>query len=151
MPSSMPRKITLFGVGMRLNTGAELVAGNATGVGAGCSGRPRPGLRNFGVVVVVVGGAVVGGVVVVGGSVVVVLVLDVLVTAATSDDAAVPSASLPTAWTAAAASGRAAPPLSSSGPAPKRITNAAVTPTATANRAHGGRAGRLRARRVGAD
>jgi hypothetical protein len=35
MPSSIPRKITLFVVGMRLNAGAELVAGSETGVGVG--------------------------------------------------------------------------------------------------------------------
>src|SRR4029078_1844570 len=76
-PSSMPRKITLLVVGMRLNTGAELVGGSATGCGVGCFGSPSPGTRSFGVVVVVVGGAVV---VVVGGAVVVVVVVvDVVV------------------------------------------------------------------------
>src|SRR3954447_18946585 len=72
MPSSMPRKITLLVVGMRLNTGVEPVAGSDTGWGAGCSGRPSPGLRSFGFTVVVVGGTVV---VVVGGTVVVVVVV----------------------------------------------------------------------------
>src|SRR5688572_17790381 len=59
MPSSMPRKITLFVVGMRLNTGADPVGGSATGCGGGCFGRPSPGTRSFGASVVVVGGTVV--------------------------------------------------------------------------------------------
>src|SRR5438874_12262888 len=70
-PSSIPRKITLLVVGMRLNTGAELVGGRSTGVGVGCLGSPRPGTRSLGVVVVV------GGTVVV--VVVVVVVVDVVV------------------------------------------------------------------------
>src|SRR4051812_1623355 len=147
-PSSMPRKITLLVVGMRLNTGAEPVGGSDTGWGTGCFGRSSPGTRSFGVVVVVVGGTVVGVVVVVGGVVVVdvVVVLAVVVVAAATS-AAVP----PTEWTAAAASGRAAPPLSSNGPAPNSSTSTAVTTAAVANRAHGGRACCLRARRGGAD
>src|SRR3954466_9310708 len=58
-PSSMPRKMTLLVVGMRLNTGAEPVGGSDTGVGVGCSGSPSPGLRSLGAWVVVVGGTVV--------------------------------------------------------------------------------------------
>src|SRR4029079_15685305 len=94
MPSAMPRKITLLVVGMRLNTGAEPVGGGATGVGVGCSSRPRPGLRSFGVVVVVVGGAVV---VVVRGTLVVVVVVVVVddvggtVVGVTTGSTAVPS------------------------------------------------------------
>src|SRR5436190_18648247 len=65
MPSSMPRKITLLVVVMRLMTGAELLGGNDIGVGTGCGGSPSPGTRSFGVVVVVVGGTVVVVVVVV--------------------------------------------------------------------------------------
>ena len=64
-PSSIPRKITLFVVGMRLNTGAELVGGNDTGVGGGCWGSPSPGTRRGTGAVVVVGGTVVVVVVVV--------------------------------------------------------------------------------------
>src|SRR3954447_20848467 len=111
-PSSMPRKITLLVVGMRLNTGAEPVGGSDTGWGTGCFGRSSPGTRSFGVVVVVVGTVVV---------VVVVVVLDVVVLdVVVLDVVVVPAATSvsPTEWTAAAASGRAAPPLSSNGPAP---------------------------------
>jgi hypothetical protein len=53
----------------------------------------------------------------------------------------------PAARTAAAASGRAAPPLSSNGPAPNAITSEAVMPIAIATRFLWGRGGRLRARR----
>src|SRR5690242_4997750 len=112
MPSSMPRKITLFVVGMRLNTGAEFVGGNDTGVGVGCFGSPSPGTRSFGVVVVVVGGRVV---------VVVVVVVELVVVGAA--EVVVASTSVPSAagWTAAAVSvavSGVAPPLSSKGPAP---------------------------------
>src|SRR6266705_544287 len=111
MPSSIPRKITLFVVGMRLNTGAELVAGRATGVGVGCLGRPSPGTRSFGAVVVVVGGTVV--VVVVVASVVVVVVL---LAAAVVDGGGTSS---PTRLTeAAACTDGLPPPVSSNGPAP---------------------------------
>src|ERR1700751_585085 len=101
-PSSIPRKITLLVVGMRLNTGAELVVGKDTGVGAGCWGRPSPGTRRG---TVVVGG---GAVVVVGGRV---------------EDAATMSS--PTAWMDAAAGGFAsAPPASWNGPSPNSTTSA---------------------------
>src|SRR3954468_17906627 len=124
-PSSMPRKITLLVVGMRLNTGADPVGGSDTGWGTGCFGRSSPGTRSFGVVVVVVGGTVVVvavvGVLDVGGprvGVLVGVVLDVVVLDVVVLDVVVVAAATsvsPTEWTAAAASGRAAPPLSSNG------------------------------------
>src|SRR4051794_15949847 len=133
MPSSMPRKITLLVVGMRLKIGAVLVGGNDTGVGAGCGGSPSPGTRSFGVVVVVVGGTVVVVVVEVVVELVVVGAADVVV-------GPVPVSSATVCTAAAVSVSGVAPPLSSNGPAPKSSTNAAVKPTATANRSQCGRA-----------
>src|SRR3982750_2379174 len=70
-PSSMPRKITLLVVGMRLNTGAEFVGGRSTGVGVGCFGGAAVGGVGGPVVVVVV--VVVAVVVVVGAAAVAVV------------------------------------------------------------------------------
>jgi hypothetical protein len=123
---------------MRLNTGADPVAGSATGCGVGCGSSPNPGLRSFGAVVVVVGGTVVVVDVVVDE----VVVVDVVVVVLEST-----VGSTPNSCTAAAASGRAAPPLNSNGPAPKAITRPTVRPIAIAKRSQWCRCGRRRARR----
>src|SRR5262249_34963395 len=118
MPSSMPRKITLLVVGMRLNTGAELVAVSETGVGVGCFGSPRPGMRSSGAAVVVVGGSVVVvAVVLVAGGCVVLVVAGV----AEAVDVSPLSAG---DWAAASSTSGVAAPLSSNGPAPNTSTSA---------------------------
>ena len=132
-------------VGIRLNTGAEPVGGSDTGWGTGCFGSPSPGTRSSGVVVVVVGGAVV--VVVVVDVVVVLDVVGVVVVVVRRDVAIRGAGDVAHRVDGGRGLGRAAPPLSSNGPAPKSSTSTAVTTAAMANRAHGGRAGRLRARR----
>ena len=137
MPSSMPRKITLLGVGIWLNTGARLVGGSATGVGVGCGGSPRPGTRNGmvvvvgGRVVVVRGGLVVGGGFVVEGAVTggaVVAVVVSVTPAAASASAALRLTDADATW--------GSPPPMSTLVEPRNATSSAVTPTATANVRH---------------
>ena len=109
----MPRKITLLVVGMRLNTGAEPVAGSDTGVRRRLLEQPEPGHAQLGAGVVVVGGTVV----------VVVGVTWSSRRCAVVAVVAVASAGRRTARTDAAASGaRRAPPVSSNGPAPNSST-----------------------------
>jgi hypothetical protein len=131
---------------MRLYTGAEPVGGKATGVGAGCFGKPSPGTRSGGRVVVVVGGSVV---VVVELVVVELVVVDDVVLDDAVVELVVVSEELASCTETSFGVWAPAPPLSRNGPAPKISTSAAVTPMATAKWSQRGRAGRRRARRVG--